>query len=136
MVTLTFKNEDISEIKARSALKLFIIRLNKRLFGNRPKSKVSLLPFQEKNYVKGIHFHIMVKIPVGFCPIEIQIAIKDSWISLKEHGYASFKATNEYGEHMWFLPIYDNQRLTKYVTKQAKNSSFDNLVVEHIHIYK
>ena len=65
-VTFTFRNPEISKESAEKALKLFIMRINRSLFGNRSKRKLIMFSFIEKNAFQGYHFHTFVKIPEDF----------------------------------------------------------------------
>jgi len=130
-VTFTFRNPEISKESAEKALKLFIMRINRSLFGNRPKRKLIMIPFIEKNYFQGYHFHIFMKIPEGFYDNTIKVEMKKQWCLLAESGKSTFEANLD-GNHKWFTPINDSEGLSKYVLKQSNNCKIDNLVSDLI----
>jgi hypothetical protein len=131
-VTFTFRDTGIKKTSACSALRLFNIRVNRSLFGNRAKQQLFMIPFIEKNAFEGLHFHIFMKIPTDFQVDTIKDQMKRNWCLLKESGKATFSARDENDNHKWFSPIYDVEGLSKYVTKQSNNLEIDNLVADLI----
>jgi hypothetical protein len=131
-ITFTFNNEEIKQENAEKALKLFNMRLNRSLYGNRPKKRIIMFPFIEENYLYGWHFHIFVKIPCEFDVATIKKQMKLNWCFIRESGKATFEKRDENNNHKWFVPIYDGRRVTEYVLKQSTNLTMKNLVSDLI----
>jgi hypothetical protein len=134
-VTLTFKDNEITEYMACRALKLFNIWVNRGAFTNQGVKKgrrVLMMPFIEENAWHGYHFHIFVKIPDDITDNHIKRIMQYSWCRLDEAGEIPFSDKDKSNNHKWFIPIYHAGRLSKYVLKQSTNLKIDNLVADLI----
>jgi hypothetical protein len=133
-VTLTFKNEEITRLAAENTLRIFCMKLNRKLFGNHSKERMVMAPFIEKNSYQGWHFHIFIKLPTEEEMETIREHMKRIWCSLKESGSSTFYEMNDDGSFKWFTPIYDSKSLSKYVLKQSNNSENSNLVSDQVYL--
>jgi hypothetical protein len=133
-VTFTFANPNVSEHVAINTLSTWLKWVNRSIFGRRSKERLVIFPFMERNGSDGIHFHLMVKLPLVSKNINMYDIFKKKWLNLKGAGRSTFRNREpDTGEFKWFKSITDHSGLVEYVNKEAREQRMDNLVVECWH---
>ena len=128
-ITLTLADNYINKEFARNTLRVFIHRLNRKIYGKRSDKKITIFPFMEQNKSNGWHFHILLQKPLINKNICFKSLIKKTWTKLDGTGNSSFKR-NEWFQEL--VSLRDVERCAHYSLKQIHQNEI-SLVLEFVH---
>lgn len=126
-ITLTF-DKDISENMALKQLRLFWIRLNRKIFGKRSKREIPNISVVEMTKNGRPHFHVVLKNVDGLSTEEVKKLFAETW---KKSIYTSNFYHNRNDE--WFKKIKagSQKNVIEYILKTSFDSN-DCLLLEHL----
>jgi hypothetical protein len=141
-LTLTFANPEISLDSAMNQLRLFVRRINRRLYGKNSEKRderpsISLVVSWERNTSDGIHFHAAIE--------GIKNVRDENWhLVIDQHNLKSFLLCEwtkprknkvlRGGEQMVLKPITNRQGWLRYVVKETTKAK-NNVICDYLHKY-
>jgi hypothetical protein len=122
-ITLTFRENGVSENFAKNTLLKFLNMVNREIFGRYSNEKINIMVVQEKNESCGIHYHLLVCDPSDRTKRmearNLRDICRDKWKKLRNAGFHDFDKLND----QWYKEIDDVDGMSDYVTKTIKSNT-------------
>lgn len=134
-VTLTFRNpplsesskyqylSNISEKRAKAALKKFVIKLNIALYGRRSKKAVKMASFLEGDGIKNRHFHILMTVPDEYLDDGIddfKSVVVDCWLKSDQMAGNPYVGGAENNDWFEDVPVDADADFVSYSLKELR----------------